>query len=50
MSHGMAKYECCRARFREGSDLSEHMKAQHKMNRFNVEITCCGTKFAEAGD
>ena len=24
------------------------MKAQHKMADFGVEITCCGTTFAEA--
>lgn len=44
----MATYECCGVKFRHGRDLSEHMKAQHKMADFDVEITCCGTTFPEA--
>lgn len=46
--HEMAKYECCGVKFREGTELSEHMKAQHKMAGFKVEFACCGTTFAEA--
>ena len=44
----MVSYECCGVKFRNASDLSGHMKAQHKMSRFNVEMTCCGMTFAEA--
>lgn len=44
----MAIFECCGVKFKDGRDLSEHMRAQHKMADFDIEITCCGQIFAEA--
>lgn len=44
----MVRYECCGVTFRDSRDLSVHMKKQHQMAGFNVELTCCGKTFAEA--
>jgi len=44
----MVSYECCGVKFGDAKYLSEHMKVQHKMSQFNVELTCCGITFAEA--
>jgi len=46
--HIMVSYECCGVKFRDSKVLSGHMKVQHKMSNFNVELTCCGTTFVEA--
>jgi len=44
----MVRYECCGVTFKDSKDLSVHMKTQHHMEGFNVELTCCGRSFAEA--
>ena len=44
----MVSYECCGVKFRDAKDLSGHMKVQHRMLRFNVEMVCCGITFSEA--
>ena len=44
----MVSYECCGVKFKDAKDLSGHMKVQHKMAQFNVELTCCGITFVEA--
>jgi len=44
----LVRYECCGVTFGDSKDLSAHMKIQHRMAGFNVEMTCCGKTFAEA--
>jgi len=44
----LAKYECCGVKFRNGNDLSGHMRSQHQMINFNVGLSCCNTDFATA--
>lgn len=44
----MAKYECCGTKFKDGRELTEHVKTTHQIGPFGVEFTCCATIFAES--
>jgi len=44
----MAVYECCGVYFGDAKDLTGHMKSQHKMADFSVDLNCCGKTFREA--
>src|SRR5690242_12271402 len=44
----LALFECCGVKFMNGGDLTSHMRAQHRMQGFSVELACCGIAFAEA--
>jgi len=46
----LVKFECCGVKFRDGNDLSEHMRSQHKMASFNAELSCCDISFAKGSE
>jgi uncharacterized C2H2 Zn-finger protein len=46
----MTKFECCGVRFKEGKELTNHVRSQHNLQNFAVELSCCGTSFSSAKD
>jgi uncharacterized C2H2 Zn-finger protein len=44
----MPKFECCGVRFKDGRELTSHVRSQHSVAGFTVEISCCGVSFPRA--
>ena len=44
----MAKYECCGLEYQDSKALTDHVRADHLVEKFDVSLACCGTTFVDS--
>jgi uncharacterized C2H2 Zn-finger protein len=44
----MPSFECCGVRFKDGKELTLHVRQTHSIPTFTVELSCCNTSFSSA--